>query len=644
MKHSLRDKINYKLERFLSKGGSSIFVSLIILFISGFLIISLLRFILIAVFSQDGSINNFWNNVWITFLQLTDPGSMEIDDPSPGWLKSAAILAGIAGIILLSVLIAFITTSLEKIIYEFRKGRGKFIEKGHTLILGWNERVVDIIRELITANESEKKSSVVVLSEENKEKMDDLIAKRIDNTKTTQIITTSGDFANINELVRVNVKNAKSIIVMANCSERACMENKINSDIQSIKSILAITAAQKGKNKLPVIAEIFTKEKRDLINYLNDNNIIAINSWNIMGKLLAQTTLTSGLEVVYNEILSFEGSEIYFYQANWDSINFYDLTYHFDDGLPIGIYNESTGIRLRPPKETIMKKEDTLLILAEDDSTIQFNSDPIFTPVNKHIEKKLLKREKKRILILGWHSIANIFITELNDYLVEGCDFDIMFNSPDENLKINVDQLKEKFPNFSINLINSNPLNLEHLENINPKKYDNIIILSQSTEEQSPDKIDSDTIIILLMLRGIIKDFENTNIITQVLNSENQEIITQTDVDDFIISNKLITMILAQLSEAPLIKLFYYDIFSEEGSEIYVKPAELYFNSFPQRVSFIEIISIVNSREEICLGYRKGDQRKNKNSNFGVVLNPPKEDIINIEENDFLIVLSENEL
>jgi len=645
MKCAFRDKINYKLERFLSKGGFSIVISLIIIFISGFLFIATIRFFLINVFSQYGYPNNFWEDVWITFLQLTDPGSMGLDDASPGWLKFTAILAGVAGIILLSVLIAFITTSFEKILYDFRKGRGKFIENGHILILGWNERVVDIIRELIIANESEKKASIVVLSEENKENMDDLLTKRLPDTKTTQIVTTNGDFANINELIRVNVKNAKSVIVLANCSERACLNNKINSDIQSIKSIFAIIAAQKGKNHLPIIVEIYTKEKHDIINYLNEDNIVAINSWDIMGKLLAQTSLNSGLEIVYNEILSFEGSEIYFYHDHWNNINFYESVYHFEDGIPLGIYNESLGIKLRPPGDTKLKDEDKLIILAEDDSTVTFSHTPIYHYLEKRQIKKIkLKREKKKILILGWHSIANVFISELNDYLIEGCVFDIMFNSPSAELEANINHLKNQFPQFNINLINANPLKLEHLENKNPNEYHNIIILSQSLDEQSPDKIDSDTIIILLMLRGITKNFENTNIITQVLNSENQEIITQTDVDDFIISNKLITMILAQLSEAPLIKLFYEDIFSEEGSEIYVKPTILYFDSFPQRLKFIEIVNIVNMRNEICLGLRNGNQRKNKETNFGVILNPPKDEVFEININDFFVVLSENEL
>ena len=115
-------------------------------------------------------------------------------------------------------------------------------------------------------------------------------------------------------------------------------------------------------------------------------------------------------------------------------------------------------------------------------------------------------------------------------------------------------------------------------------------------------------------------------------------------MDDFIISNKLITMILAQLSEEPLIKTFYDDIFSEDGSEIYVKPSTLYFEEFPQKITFAEAMEIANKRDEICLGIRKGDLSKDVASNFGVTLNLEKDAQIELTEHDFLVVLSEDEL
>ena len=647
MQPTLKEKLNYWLERYLSKGGMSIFLSLTIVFITFFILITGLRYLLIVLFPELDLFGNFMDDIWTVFLQMTDPGNMSEDNDSNIWLKTTTITAGLVGVIILSMLIAFITTTLESLLFEFRKGRGRVLEKNHTLILGWNERVVDVIRELILANESEKSASIVILSREDKETMDNLIKKRLPKTKNTAIITTTGDYANINELRRVSVTDAKSVALMANCSESASHSEKAHSDVQSIKAIMAIISCQNGENKLPVIAEIFNKEKRDLIDYFNDDNIIALDSWNIMGKLLVQTSLTSGLEIVYSEIFSFDGCEVYYHEEeDWRDVAFYDLPFYFKDGVPLGIYTPDVGLTLRPPVGTKLKKNDQVLILANDDSTIKFESSNFVKPKELSLAGGRISQQNKNILILGWHDVAKIFIHEAGSYLLEGSGFDIMYHNPAEELIAIVEELKEQYPDFNINLVNQDPLKLDSLGQMNPFSYDNVIVLSQDLHEQSVDKIDADTLVILLLLRTLNKDDvgKNTKIITQVLNSENQEIITQTDVDDFIISNRLITMILAQLSENPLIKLFYDDIFSEDGSEIYVKPVSLYFNDFPQKINFADIMGIANKRDEICLGIRKGNLSKKAESNFGIFLNMDKEEMVEINEGDFLVVLSEDEL
>jgi hypothetical protein len=645
MKNSFRERLNYKAERFLSKGGSSIFKSLLIIFIIVFVILVSLRLLLIKIFPSLDYTGNIFRDIWVTFLEMTDPGNMNQDNQAPTYLKILTILSGLTGVILLSMLIGFITTALDTMLYDFRKGRGKVIENNHTIILGWNERVVDVVRELVLANESESKASVVILSNEDKEIMDSLITKRLTDTMTTEVITTQGDYANINELKRVNLESARSIIILANCSESATMDKKIASDVQSVKSILAITACQNGKNELPIITEIFTKEKRDIVSFFDDDNIIAIDSWNIMGKLLIQTSLTSGLDTVYKEILSFDGCEIYFYEDDWNNVLFSDLGYYMKDGIPLGVYSEEEGLVLRPPTDTVLKNGDSVVILAEDDSTIAYENKQYYFPDReKTIIDKRLEQNRKRILILGWHKVAEVFIEEATDYLLEGSDFDIMFDQPTDELKTVIDEIDAEYSDFNIKLHDSNPLDLEKLEAFNPSGYDTIVILSQSMKEESADKIDSDTLIILLLLRKVIKESDDIHIITQVLNSENQEIITQTNVDDFIISNKLITMILAQLSEEALMKTFYDDIFSEDGSEIYVKPATLYFDTFPQKISFADAFFCAQQRDEICLGIRKGHLSRSLDDNFGIKLNPEKDMALELNENDFLIVLSEDEL
>ena len=121
---SLRQRLRYKFDNFMSKGGSSIFISLLVVFLSTLTLISILRCVLLyfapAADVQNGS--NIWTNVYVAFLQMTAPGNMNQDVRSAGWFKIPAILSGLAGVIMLSSLVAIITTALDRKLTQLRKG------------------------------------------------------------------------------------------------------------------------------------------------------------------------------------------------------------------------------------------------------------------------------------------------------------------------------------------------------------------------------------------------------------------------------------------------------------------------------------------------------------------------------------------
>ena len=88
------------------------------------------------------------------------------------------------------------------------------LENDHTIILGFGDRILEIIRELIEANESEPDAAIVILADQDKETMDNIIRDNITEFQTTRIITRSGVETNINNLRKVNANEAKSIIIM----------------------------------------------------------------------------------------------------------------------------------------------------------------------------------------------------------------------------------------------------------------------------------------------------------------------------------------------------------------------------------------------------------------------------------------------
>ena len=649
MQSNFRQKLTYRFEQFIGKGGVGIFISLLLMFLVGFLLVYILR----LLFPTES--NGWLTGAWRTLKEVIDAGNVSLADGESVTSRMITMLSVMIGVILFSMVIAFITTTIDTTIADFRKGRGKILEIRHTLILGWNERVTDILQELIIANESNKHASVVILADGvEKEMMDDYISSKIADFRTTKIITTPGYTAAISEMNRVQAAQAKSVIILAQCSESAPLEDKDRSDNMAIKSIMALRAVQGNKNNLPIICEIFSDEKRELVSYFNDEKIVSLDSWNIMGKLLVQTSLTGGLEMVYNELFGFDGSEIYFYKADWgENRAFYDLVYHFPDGIPIGLYRPEAGkgigecITIRPPKDTLMQANDEILILAIDDSTLHFKQEQIGQPHELKPSTAKMQKKSKRILMLGWHDISEIFIRESVDYLSEKTVFDVMFELPSEQIREAIAALQAKIPAFSINLIEKSPMSLDSLASVNPLDYDNVLILSQDSGEQSPEKVDSDTLMILLILRKIRKTLgkskDDTKILTQILNSENQELIQQTDVDDFIISNKMITKILAQLSEQPRLKYVYEELFQADGSEIYVKPLNLYTSDAEVTVDFADLLAAARKRAEICIGVRMGDAAEKPEEHFGIILNPAKDRRFSLKQNDYLIVIAEDE-
>ena len=85
------------------------------------------------------------------------------------------------------------------------------------------------------------------------------------------------------------------------------------------------------------------------------------------------------------------------------------------------------------------------------------------------------------------------------------------------------------------------------------------------------------------------------------------------------------------------------DLFEEDGSEIYLKPASLYFESFPAEVTFGDMMGIAQKRNEVCIGVKIKVLEADIRKNFGVKLIPPKDKGYTLKPDDSLIVLAEDD-
>jgi ion channel POLLUX/CASTOR len=643
-------RLRYQVDNFLARGSSALFLGLFVTLLVSMSLLIGVRLVFSLISPPEGS--DVFGHIWTVWLEMTDPGAMGEDTETPRIFKIAAVMSGVTGVVIFSSLVAFLGAALEGLIEALKRGDSTVLEHEHTLIVGWGPRVIEILRELVIANESESNPSVVILSEESKEDMDQFLRENFPDRKNTKIVTRSGSTSSLLMLDKVSASAAKSAIVLAT-EGGSSDESRGISDAKVIKTVLALMTAVPAEHEINIVAEVYDERNRAVVKEIDPNRIFVIDAQEILAKIMVQTSRTTGLAVVYSELLGFAGSEMYFHNnPKWAGLNFAQLPYHFPDGQVIGLRHADGKLEIRPSPTYQMKGDEEILIIADDDSSIQFKSQPVVTPQDLPLKQARIAPRAERQLVLGWSPKAPIILGEYADYVLTGSVIDVMIKDPPIEVLEEIERLNSELETIQVAHINESPLEVEALERVKPFGYNNVIILPQRIDDEiDPDRIDSETLIVLLHLRKLQSKLRaqgytrfGTKIITEVLDSNNQELITRAGVDDFVISNRLVSMFLAQISEQPGIQTVYDDLFQEEGSEIYLKPAWLYLEKLPATVKFADLIALAQKRDgEVCIGYKLKALEDDADKNFGVKLNPAKTEQITINTEDALVVVAEDD-
>jgi hypothetical protein len=100
------------------------------------------------------------------------------------------------------------------------------------------------------------------------------------------------------------------------------------------------------------------------------------------------------------------------------------------------------------------------------------------------------------------------------------------------------------------------------------------------------------------------------------------------------VSDKLVSLMLAQVSENKALDVVFADIFDPEGSEIYIKPAANY-------VKLGEPVEATRRRGEVVIGYRLQAHADDASKSYGVVVNPDKSASVTFTERDRIVVVAE---
>jgi ion channel POLLUX/CASTOR len=603
-KAPLRRRLRYWFDNTMSKGTISLIGWLA--FVSVVMIVVVTA--ALVVVEPPDSVNP-GRLLWQTFV-TTFSLAVPLD-------QSWAILAlwfvlAIGGIFVVSALVGLLTSGMARQLEQLRKGRSFVVEHDHTVVLGWSDQIFTVVSELIEANRSRGRAAIVILAEQDKVEMEDLLRTRIPDTGKTRIVCRTGSPLDLSDLELVSLNQARSIIVLSPQTSSA-----EDADAYVLKTLLAVNRGPAFRDKKHHVVAAVHDGRNRAVARLAGGDAVVIDADDISARLLVQTARQSKLSVVYQDLLDFGGDEIYIVpEPGLAGHKFGDALFAYRRCCPLGLLHSNGSTTLNPPMQTVIRPDDQLVILAEDDSTIKRSDKKL--PIDESLIVHSVRgpQAPERTLILGWNIRAVRIIEQLDIYVTRGSIVDIVSDRHDSDIVLA--ELAQRLQRLEISAKDGDIRDRNVLESLEVADYDNVIVLSDDLLD--PATADSRVLVTILHLRDMLaKRGRNASIVSEMRDERDRALAQLTKADDFVVSEQLVSLLMTQISENKDLEPVFTDLFDPDGAEIYVRPSTYYVRSTPN-LTFATVVEAARRRGEIAIGYRMADP----GDSHGIVLNPDK--------------------
>ncbi|MFD6874228.1 MULTISPECIES: NAD-binding lipoprotein [unclassified Streptomyces] len=580
--------------------------------------------------------------VWVSVGQTLKIGGAV---GSPVYVLASVTLALVA-LLFVSTLVSLITTGINERLLALRRGHSTVLEHGHTVVLGWSDQVFPVIGELVAANSNQRRSAVAVLAPKDKVEMEDEITTRVTDRGRTRIICRNGSTTDPTELCRVSPGTAKAVLVLPSGGEAG--------DAHVVKTLLALGAAVPDPVGAVVVAAV-----RDTRNHVTarlaagpGGHVLCVDD--IVARLLVQTARQPGLSLVYQELLDFAGDEFYTVPAGGlVGRTFGEALLGFATSSVVGLLRADGRVLLNPESGRPVGADDLLIVVTRDDDTAVESDVSAYVDAEAIVMARRAPRATERLLLLGWNRRAPLVVDQLDRYVGAGTTLDVVALGEDPATVgvLGVTALRRRLDVTFHSGDITDPLVLAKLD---VPAYDSVIVVgeegaqgparsSHAAEEPAgaDSRTDDRTLVTLLHLRAIAEaSGRDLALTTEMSDDGNRVLAPAREGADFIVSGRLISLLMTQISENRHLAGVFEQLFDAEGNELYLRPVTDYVRT-GREVSFATVVEAARRRGECAVGYRLR-ARAATAPDHGVRINPDKREAVRFVEGDWIIVLAES--
>ena len=563
------------------------------------------------------------DNLFSSFWAVLGKGGF----PSNGWEgRSFSILITIASLVTGGAMFAFITATTSKKLTDLKRGKGPVVESGHVMILGWGPQVYSILQQLDVANQNSP-GTAVILSSTPQETMVDEIRNRVDKLKHTKIITRSVEPSNPKILADMSVARAKSVIVLGNKGTPG-----------SITGVLSALSNLAVDSTTTVIADVNDTAAANALMQSTQGRVVTVESQELIAQVTAHACRQPGLAAIYLDLLDFEGNEMYYEPAAEAAGHMFgEALLAYPNASLIGIRRPDGAIWLYPPMNTVINADDYVIAIAQDDDQIIWNKTrPELDSFGAQTALFAAPRTPpSQTLVIGWNSMAKKVLREIGDYATPGSAALVMAQAA----RVTSDELKDLSTQNMQVITRAYDGSFQELAAALPgSNFDQVIIFGYRGKTQPADA-DAQTLLSLLAVNTLKQwgafGYGRARIIAEILDSNNVELARVVAVEDLVVSDRLASLMMTQLSQSPHLSPIFQQLFGPGGVYLSAKPINYYVPS--GEISYAQLVAAGRARGEVIIGYR--DNEAGTGLTAGIHLNPSKDSTFIAKPSDQAIVI-----
>ncbi|MCZ7555866.1 MAG: hypothetical protein M5R41_05630 [Bacteroidia bacterium] len=643
---SFRDRLRYKSDQFFQSGFAlQLVVAAVVVtaVVSAFYILA--EILAVQPGSdfdvESGASDPFWPSTrfwWVVTHVLESY-----------WIERAtlpqvlSLMMTMFNLVVFAALVGLFGSRVQQKLEQVRRGTSRVIEEDHVVILGWSGKVLPVMTELLEGLEGAR-PTFVLHTEHPIDEIDERV-KRVINRRQARCVIRQGSLTDMSDLQRLNVQRASTVVILSS-----------GGDAQVVKSIMAVAhlVQQTDSGRSPLIVAELNRRSMLRLAYAaaGDVAISLVQPAEHLSRIILQTARQNGLVSVYEEILSHFGNELHFTPAApLAGLPWHAAARAFAQAIPIGIFRR--GVPVLAPHagqaDFRLDAHDVLICLARSDDAMRLqteNNIPVLPEIRSAASDTTPRVQS--LLLLGWNEKT---LPLLEEYLRYASTLNAAFTAtlvsaavPDWFSEAEIRNYRTR--SLSLEILRDDALSEGVLERVEPENYDAIIIFGEAGRREGNEDADTKVIMLLLLLRSMResavlrgKPFpDSQQIVSEILDPANKALAESTGASkDVIISNSLVSKMIAQICRDKRTELVIRDFFDEEGMEIYLKPSVWYAEE-GTTMTFGQLQLLVTAAGDTLIGIERGDT-----DSPAMQLNPERQSQLAISQTLRLIVISEHE-